>query len=229
MDPLPSDQVLRAGWRLTALSAGGVVVVHLLGVYLLDRRVALVLADEERSVVTWLSSSAAAGVALAALLALLLGVGRTPLLAAIAAGTAALSFDEAAEIHERLGPALGRALGTSEETGERLQLVTLLPILGSVFLAVGAVALGAAARTRRCLLAGLAALVGSIVIEQVLGTATNALEEAGTAWPDVIRTALEEAAEVAGWVLLTTGLIALTLGALDRDGADREGNTPPGT
>ncbi len=223
MPSRPGDQVLRAGWRLTALLAGGVVVVHLFGVYLLDRRIEIILADQERSIVTWLSSSAAVGVALAALLALLFGAGRAPLLAVIAAGTAALSFDEAAEIHERLGPALGRVLGTSEETGERLQLVALLPVLGPVTLAVAGVAFGAAGRTRRCLLAGLGTLVAAIAIEQALGSATNALEEAGTVWPDVIRTALEEAAEVAGWVLLATGLFALALGALDRGNAGREG------
>lgn len=225
MEPPADPRVSRAGVVLTAGVAVGVVVLHLVGVFLLDRRLELVLADQERNLITWLSSSAAVAVAVGALVALVLRASHRPALAVVAAGSAFLSFDEAIELHERLGPELAELLGASEATGDRLQLVTIAPVLGAVFLGAGLLALRAPPDVRRLLVAGLVALVGAVAIEQVLGGLTNALEASGPDWPDVLRVALEEAAEVTGWLLLATGILALTTGGAPRPAPGR-GETP---
>jgi len=209
----PDDRVIEGGLRLTLAAAGTVIVLHVIGVAILDRRLELILADGEGNAIAWLSTAVAVAAAVGALLAFALGAGHRGALAGLAAGAAFLSLDEAVELHERLGPAAGRALGTSEETGERLQLLTIAPVLAVVFLAAALLASRSDRAVRRCLVAGLAALVAAVAIEQVLGAVTNALEDSGMSWPDVLRVALEEATEVIGWGLLATGLLALGAGS----------------
>jgi len=202
--------IVRLGTRVAALGGLGVLVAHAIGVLLLERRIDDLDAEREANALAWLSTTASGVAAVAALLlALLLTSPRRVALLALAVGLAFVSLDEAVQIHERLGYRIGRhVLGASDETANRLQLVAIMPVLATVFLMVCLVARRARRDMRVCLLGGLAALLSAIVFEQAAGTLTNAWEREGTLWPDVLRVGLEEGSEVAGWVLIATGLFA---------------------
>jgi len=200
------------------LALTGFVVVltaHLVGVLVLDRSVSDLDAEQEGNALAWLSSTAAGAAASAALLLALVAPARRVLGLVLAGGLAFLSLSEAAQVHERLGFQVAeRLLGGAQEWENQVQVLVVLPPLAAVFLGVVVLAWESPRGLRLSLLGGLSALLGALVIEQVVGPATNALEENGILWPDAVRNGFEEGVEVAGWVLLTTGLFALAAWAL---------------
>jgi hypothetical protein len=200
---------------VVAVAAGaGVVLAHLANAAL-DRPFNDLDAEREGNFLTWLSVSAAfVAAAAAALHAVLLRRDRL-LMWVLAAALAFLSLDDAIEIHERLGDKVSDALPERLESfGSAVQLVLVGPALAIAFGGVLLLARRTVPEARRTLLAGLGCLAGAIVIELVVGTATNEIEERGTSWPDTVRHGLEEGAELAGWVAIAGALAAAVCAAL---------------
>ena len=140
--------------------------------------------------------------------------------AAMAAILAFLSFDEMLVVHER---AVGRVLELLDYPivwDSVIWPVLYLPLLGALVLLLVGVAGPAPARPGRLVLVGLGFLGAAVAAEIV----SAPISGAGDYWPHALEGAVEEGAELAGWILITTGLTAITLAeflASSREGSAR--------
>jgi hypothetical protein len=228
-----SDAPQSAGRALgERLVAAGVVIAlvaitvqsvgHLVNELGFDGRVTLLDADGEGTFFAWAASVAIfAGGFVMFVHALILEWGDRSRYGALAAVLVFLSLDEIIQVHERLGTAVGGdLLGLPGWADVRLWLVIYAPLL----LVTLVLLLGAARQAdewpRRSIRGGVGLLVAAIAIEGS-GLLTKWLEERGTDLPDVLRITVEEATELAGWVLIAGGLTAATVTALLRNSGDR--------
>ena len=123
-----------------------------------------------------------------------------------------LSFDEYLMVHERLGLEVTGALDLSDKYLRVAWPAIYLPLLATVAALVFQLAQKSRDPARRLLVVGLVTLAGAVGLE-IAGLALDLitrLPERGYLYTAQI--ALEEAAELAGWILLTTGLAVLLLG-----------------
>jgi hypothetical protein len=128
---------------------------------------------------------------------------------ALAAATTFLSFDDAASIHERLARAATRSLDAPVEYGRLLWPALYFPFLTGVAIILLDVARRYPGPVRNAMVGGLAALVAAVVLEL---SAFVLIEISGltkTAWPLVCAIAIEEGAEVGGWILIAASLTAV--------------------
>ena len=199
------DRVLALGIRLALFAVSFQTVAHLVNEFVLDGDVRNFDADAEFAMFAWAGSIAifAAGLG-AALVALL---ERRQLLFGVAAVLAFLSLDEIVQIHEQLALKLTSGLGLPDYVGVRLWLVLYAPLLLLLALALWRLAQDLRVDVRRALVAGLGALVVAVGLEAV-GLPTKWLDDRGVEWPDVLRIAAEEAAELGGWLLVASALLA---------------------
>jgi hypothetical protein len=214
-------RVVVLGSLLAAAGAALLVATTAVAANLLDGRGEQLLdARDEESVWTWATSVAAfAGAFAAALHALSFVRLRRELL--FVAGTLALfSLDDAAVLHEHAGEALSDALGAPEYVGARAWLLVYPPLLAAAAYALWRVARESYV-ARRALVAGVA-LLGAAVALEVLGVGARWLDERGTTWPRSVESVLEEGVELAGWILVASGLAATLLAGLAVPPAERE-------
>jgi hypothetical protein len=132
-----------------------------------------------------------------------------------------LSFDESLIVHERLGLAVTDALDLSDKYLRVAWPALYLPLLVAVAALVFRLAWTSPDPARRLLGIGLLTLAGAVGLE-IAGLALDLLPSAPD-WLYTVEIALEEGAELAGWILLTTGLAVLLLD----DGATSEKNAGP--
>lgn len=206
-----------------ALVAGAVQsVAHLTNELVLDGRVYHFNADGEGTAFAWAASVAIFAGGFAALIGTLALTGRARRRAlALGAVLVFLSLDEIVQIHERLGTAVGKdLLGLPGWADVRLWLVIYLPLLLATLVLLLRVSQDADEWSRRSVRGGVGLLVAAIGIE-ALGLLTKWLEERGTDLPDVLRITVEEATELAGWILIATGLTGAMVAALLRAGQNR--------
>lgn len=203
---MKADDMLRAGFLLAAVTTTLLVVAQLINGLVLDDRYFDLNARAEGNAFTWASVCAAFAAALGASL---LGAH---LLSAI---LAFLSLDDLALIHERVGDKVARdGLGLSEELADQFEVVAFFPLFALALLLSWTLAVRVGAVDGERMRLGLVTLGVAVVVE-VLGVATRPLEEDGTQWPNRVRVALEEGLELAGWILLASGLLAAVLRRAD--------------
>jgi len=196
------DVVLSVGAVLAALGAALLILIHLGNAVFLD---ALVLnANGEATVWTWASVVAAAAVAQGAILrAVFVRAGRRMFIAlALSAGF--LSLDDLTVLHESVIGRVLPQLGLSDSWDSVLWPVLYLPVLGVTVLLLLVIARDSPARIRRFILAGLALLALAILLE--IGSAPWSGAEENTV--HTIEGGFEEAAELAGWILLAAAVLA---------------------
>lgn len=159
---------------------------------------------------TWASSSAVLAASFAVLLRTLAVDERRLYYGALAVALAFFSLDDAVEVHEKLGRAVGVRLLDSAPgyVQNRVWLALYVPLLVFVAVALWRESSGAH-RARRTIRLGLILLVAAIASEAV-GFATKPLERRGITWPDLVRLGVEEGVELAGWIVVAAGLTALT-------------------
>jgi hypothetical protein len=199
--PRPADEPdspqARARVIGVALTAAAVLVqslLHAINAVFFGADVAVLDANEEGTPATWASSVAVFAAALGAgLLALLQPTARL-LLAVLAAVLAFLSLDDVAAFHERLN-----------RFGEAWT-VYAIPLLALTFVLLWLVAGLVSRADRRLVHAGLAFLAFAVVMETLQRLWLDAYEEGTWVWE--LDTGVEEAAELAGWGLIATGLLA---------------------
>jgi hypothetical protein len=199
------------GERLASLGARFALVAvvvqtatHLINVLLFGSRWEKLNADVELGVFSWASSSATIAAAFAA--AVLAIVTRAGLrLWALVLVLAYFSLDDAVVIHERVGDSWATALGL-EDPRRLLWVGGLAPLLACAFLLTWAVVRESTGVIRRVLIIGLASLVTAVLAEIV---AAN-LVAAGWArtLPHTLEVVVEEGAELGGWILIASGLMA---------------------
>lgn len=202
-------RTLRAAIVVAVVGVIVQTIAHLTNAFAFDGEYLQLDADAEGTAFAWASSVAVFSGALAAFLHALFWEEKRLSLLIAALLLAFLSLDEIIQVHERIGLLVGGdLLGFEDYVAVRLWLVLYAPLL--IVLAV--LLLGAsellpddATRTLRY---GLAALVTAIALEGV-GLPTKWLkDEFAVAWPDTLRIAAEEAAELSGWILISASLIA---------------------
>jgi hypothetical protein len=209
-------RIVAFGVGLTLLAVIGQTAAHLLNVVLFDREVHLLDVDAERTLFSWASASTIfAAAAFAALLAALRPERARPLLG-LSAVLAFLSVDDALGIHERVSNRIGDWLPSVGELNRVIWPLVYLPLLAYVFVVLVVLAHGLRPTPARLVRVGLALLVAAVVLEM----ASQLLFASGLDRGDLgyeVEAALEEGAELAGWMLLTVGLaVGVTAAAADR-------------
>jgi hypothetical protein len=220
-----ASRTLRAATLIAILGVVVQTTAHLTNAFVLDGEFLQLDADAEGTAFAWASSVAVFSGALAAFLhALFWEEERRSLLIAALVLTF-LSLDEIIQVHERIGLFVGGdLLGFGDYVAVRLWLVLYAPlliVLAVLLLRSAELLPEDATRTLRY---GLAALVTAIALEGV-GLPTKWLKsEQAVSWPDTIRIAAEEAAELAGWILVSASLIAGVCQGAGVRGAPASGN-----
>jgi len=191
--------VLLAGIGVAMQSA-----LYLVDMYVLDRSVEL-FDLEEGAIVTWAASSAAFAVAVVA--ALLARLDER-----VKVGAAFLSFDDATYLHERIALGITAALDASDTYVQLVWPSLYFPLLAVVAVCLLRIATDTAT-AHRLVVAGLALLTSAVVLE----VAALALERAGVdSWPSTVEVVMEEGVELAGWVLIATGVAVRLLAVAQR-------------
>ncbi len=163
----------------------------------------------EGNIWTWASSGATLVAAAAALACA--AATRTHRLRFGALGVTLVYFslDDWIQVHERIGVRLVEILGVPEYVGG-LWIVTYPPLLLVTLWGLLSTARDSLRAVRLTLLAAVGLLVASVAIE-LAGIPTKALARNGIEWPHDVRSTIEEACELAAWILLAGALFAAFL------------------
>lgn len=229
--PMSTVVRLRGIGLWLALACGLIVLVaHSVNALALDDRFFELNARSEGTFFTWLSTSAAFGAALAAAVSALLLPRHRWRLAVVAVAFAYASVDDLLTLHERLGQALFMdGLSLSKELASRLEILVFAPLLGAGLLAAWSMSRELERRIGSTLRTGLIVLVVALALELVAGS-TRLLLDGPLAWIDELRIGTEEGMELAGWIVVATGLLAALCAAmveLGRRGPDAAAPDPP--
>jgi hypothetical protein len=206
-----------AGIGLAVAAVAIQSALYLADVYVLDRRVGTFDIDREGGIGGWASTVA---IFSTALLALLLGVIRSAKraqLLVLAGAAAFLSFDEALMVHERIGLKATDALGVSDTYLRVSWPVVYLPLLGAVAIILFLLARASTHPARSLLIAGLALLATAVGLEMAWLAVDLIPTLTANGWLYAMEIALEEGSELAGWILLATGVAVLLLAPDDAE------------
>ena len=227
-----AERLLLLAVPVAAAAGLGLLVGHLVNEYALDGRVEQLAASNEYTVWTWAASMATFAAALGAAF---IGFARgraEPL--GLAALLVFLALDDFVVIHDparfwtssrraQLGEGTPDALGLRGGVGPGLWTPLYVPLLALVVLLGWRIARQLGARERRTIVAGAALLAAGFALG-VVGIATKRLEESGRPTAHFVRAGLEDATELAGWILVACGLAA---GAVSSAPAPRSGGSAP--
>ena len=195
-----------AGVSLALVAVAVQTALYLADVYAFDRRVGTFDVDAESGLPAWAATVAIFSTGLVALLLSFVESSRRPSLLALAGAVTFLSFDESLVVHERVGLEITEALDLSDKYLRVAWPAVYLPLLAAIAVLVVYLARTSTGPARRLLVVGLVALAGAVGLE-VAGLALDLIPSlTATDWLYTIQIALEEGAELAGWILLTTGL-----------------------
>lgn len=213
---LLSTRILATGVVTAVAAAATLVVTNTINVVLLDSRVTQFTASEEQTVFTWAAASATFAAAFAALLHVVAGLRDVRVYAATAALLAFFSLDDMVQIHERLGDRLAEAVDAPSYVGSRAWMFIYAPLLAAAFALLWLVVRRMEEPIRRHAVVGAALLLVGVFLEGV-GIGTNRLLESGTETPHLLRAGVEEAAELAAWILIASALAASLFRRLGAD------------
>jgi len=174
-----------------------------------DLRFAMINADSDLSAFAWMSSVTTFGAALLLCLLAIVRPTRAWPLVPLAGAVAFMSLDDMVGLHERVS-SLQTTAGPIEHFARIFWPLVFMPLLAATFVGLFAVAAGLRTGPARALLAGLALLVVAIALEM----ASPILFALGSDHGELayeLEVALEEGAELAGWILVSTGLAAALL------------------
>jgi hypothetical protein len=206
-----------------ALAVTGVVVqttADLVNFWALDLSIEALKADSDASAFTWASTVATFTAAVGALLLALLGHERSGIFFFLAAVTAFLSFDDMLTVHERAGALVDRLGDPPEFDARRLLWVAIFsPLLAGLLWALWRVARESPPGPRRWLKLGAVLLVAAVMLE-LTSPALLALGYGGGSVPYEFEVVAEEGAELAGWILIASGLFAKFVLSLSRGEAN---------
>jgi hypothetical protein len=199
--------LLIAGGALAVVAYGAVAGAHLVNEFLLDKRSWHLDADVDGNAMTWASSLAtlAAG-ALALMLARISPVRRRSL-TALGGLLAFFAADDAFGIHEDLGT-LFTHVGLPNLAG--IWFPVYLPLLGFCAFVLWTLdwpGLPVVSMLRLGLLLLCAAIAGEVLTAGPV----PGIDREAESWGYELEVALEEAAELAGWIVVASGLAAADL------------------
>ena len=204
-------EVVVAGCVLALVAALVQTVCHLVGALALDSRYGFLNANGEDNVWAWAGASATVAAAVGAALLAAADRERRWRWFALAALLAAFSLDDAESVHERAGARLTAALGLSDKWVQVVWPVLWLPLLATAALLLLLAAREAPRVARLAILAGLALLVSAVAAEAIGVLVVVEHHDLRETVPEAIEIAYEEAAELAGWLVIASGLAAACL------------------
>jgi hypothetical protein len=172
----------------------------------LGHRVSELDAGRDGSLFDWASVVAVSAVAVAAAARALCVAGERRRFAVLAGILAFLALDDAIGLHERIGDAASTLVGHSR-AGDALYLIVYLPIVGVAFGLLVRAMRESARELRSVMAAGMVLLVAAVVTRLLAGAAL-ALGLTFAAWQRAIGVVAMQGAELASWLLLSTGLTA---------------------
>jgi hypothetical protein len=200
------ERLLTIGLVLAATGAVFQVAAHLINVFVLGGDVWSLDAEAEGNAWAWASSVATFTCAFVA--AVLAVVARTKAgrLWFLAVAVAFLSLDDLVTIHESVGTAVRKHVFDLPSGWGRVTWPAIfVPLLAAVFLLLWRLGSQAGGRAGLWIKGGLTLLVFAVGLEVL--TAPFYIEGGSThSVPGAIEAAVEEAAELAGWILIATGL-----------------------
>jgi hypothetical protein len=198
--------VLSLGIILATAAAGLQTAFYLFNVYVLSRRADLLDIAAETTLAAWAGTVAVFATALLCLLLAISGPASRKTLLGIAAATAFLSLDDATALHERVAQTATTVLDLPVEWGRLLWPAIYLPLLLWIAAALFQLARRQNSRVRQAFLAGLTTLAAAVALEMFSGILIERASIPEAAWPMVLEIAVEEAAELVGWILIATAL-----------------------
>jgi hypothetical protein len=217
-EELIADRVLRVALAAGVVGVTAQTAAHGTNEIFFDSRFDPLSADVDWSIFSWASSVATFAGALAASL-LAAAVARTRRrFAVLAVLLLFFSLDDIAQAHENVAGWAVDFLGTPSYVGRVLWELIYAPILLLAFVLLWLTAQEAPAGPRRSMRYGLALLVAAVVAEGAMTLWFAAGGDRGS-WPHVVEVTLEEAAELAGWIAVSSGLLAVAAVRLFRLGA----------
>jgi len=201
-------RVVGLGVGLALAAALAQSALHLVNLAFFDLEINAINVDSDSGAFTWASSVATFGAALAIVqLWLLVGRGRPDLwMPAVAGVLAFFSLDDLLFIHERIS-ALENEFAGIEHFSRLFWPLVFMPLLGASFVGLWVLTMRMRPLAATAVRAGLALLVAAILMEM----ASPALFALGFDHGDLgyeLETVAEEGAELAGWMLVATGLVA---------------------
>ena len=191
-----------------AVSSFVVLAITHLAVY--DREVKTLNADEEANLWTWASSGATFAAAVGALVLLTVRPAAIRPLAVLAVAVFFLSLDDAIGLHERIVHEHVGSIGPIDEGARVVWPILYLPMLVAVFGLIWTLASVVPRPAGRRLRLGLLLLAGAILAELVAA----AIIQVGYdhfSFVYNVEVAVEEGAELSGWMLIATGLLATAI------------------
>lgn len=205
------ERLLQIGGALAVAGFALQAVTHLFNVFVLDGESFNLDAEADTNAWAWASSVATFTCAfLAALLALLSSTdtGRLWFLAGV---LAFFSVDDLVRIHEELGTRIReRVFDLPTGWGRIAWPAVFFPLLAAVFVILWRMARKTGGRAGRWIRVGLALLVLAIALE-LLSAPWYIEGRSAHSVPGATEVAIEEGAELAGWILIATGLTVIML------------------
>ena len=193
--------VLVAGGLLAAFALVAQAGAHLANYAFLDMGISHLDADLDGNALTWASSLATLCAAAFALMLARLLPARRRLLTVLGVLLAFFAADDAFGIHENLGSVFAR-VGLPDVAG--IWFPVYLPLFG--FCAAVLWTLGSPERRVVTIVRLGVLLLGAAIVGEALTAVVPALERTDATWLYELEVALEEAAELAGWIAIATGL-----------------------
>lgn len=203
--PIPVRRLLAVTFGLAAFVLLAQTSLHLVNGLLLESEYNNFNADAEGNAWAWASSVAQFTAGVGALLAFLCDRRRS--FAVLAFVLAYFSVDDSIRIHETAIVRLDRALGIASDYERYMFAAVYFPVFVLTALMLLQAARRAPRRAGTFILLGVSLLVFAVACE-VVGTKWAPEGDAQPTTPYVIEVALEEGAELLGWILIAGGLLA---------------------
>lgn len=212
-------RVVDLGLLLAAVAVSVQTVAHLVDFWAFDLEVELIRAESDTSVFAWASIVTTFTAAVGAVLLWAVGFGRSRRLALLAAAVAFLSLDDMVQVHERVSEHV-TDIGAPESwhLARLFWVVVLLPILVGTFALLWDLHRTLPSRYGRLVLIGAGLLVVAIGLEAV-SPALFWLDFDHGDFIYELEVVLEEGAELGGWAVIASALVAASLDRLEHAGA----------
>jgi hypothetical protein len=211
--PDPVERILNVGFALALVAVVLQTAAHLTNAFLLDYEVWSIDASGDGNALSWASAVATFGAGLAAFLIGLMPQRPDWRLVTLGCVLAFLSLDDVAMVHEKVAFSAADAVGAPDVVARATWPLLYLPLFAFAVVTLWRLAVGAQDRVRQAIQWGLALLALALVLETL---ATLWWEDDSRPLIDDLEIALEEGAELGGWILIATGLLAIAYETLLR-------------
>jgi hypothetical protein len=206
-------RLVRVGALVAALAGCAALASQTVNELVLETRHRHLNLDAEWNLWAWAGSASIAAAAVSAALVAIAIRSPRARVAVLSLWFVFLSADDVLEVHERIGMRLGRWSGHGGNDSGRLWVIVYFPAMVVALMLLLQIARTlCSAEARRVLHAGLV-LIGLAVAAEVTGALMRRVGGA-LDWTYDVSIALEEAGEVAGWLLIATALAAAAFSAV---------------